>query len=307
MNRKWAYAYIITAAVFWGIIGIFITFLYEKGFNPTQVVAIRAISATIFLLTYILFKNRGLLKIKLSDSKYFVGTGIFSFVLFNLCLFYAIQETTIAISAILLYSAPAFVTIISRILFKEALTPKKILALFTTFIGCSFVVGIFTKSAESVSLLGILLGLGAGFFYALYSIFGTYALRKYNTITVTVYTFIFATIAITPFSGLSSARHLFQVGEIWLYILGLGLISTTLAFVFYTKGLGTIESSNASIIATIEPVVAALVSFFIFKETLNFTQYLGMLMVLAAVIIIQDRRNKDMNADHSTNHFENSN
>lgn len=292
MNRKWAYLYIITAAFFWGIIGIFITYLYEQGFSPAQVVTIRAITATIFLVTYLSFKNRQLLKIKPADSKYFVGTGIISFVMFNLCLFNAIQETSIAISAILLYTAPAFVTIISRILFKEALTPRKMVSLFITLIGCAFVVGLFTNTGGSISLLGIVLGLGAGLFYALYSIFGTYALRKYNTLTVTVYTFIFAAIAITPFSGLPSVLPLFLNGKVWLYIIGLGFVSTMLAFILYTKGLSTVESSKASIIATIEPVVATLVGFFLFNETLSYGQYFGIIMVIAAVIIVQEPRRK---------------
>jgi drug/metabolite transporter (DMT)-like permease len=132
------------------------------------------------------FKNRKALKIKASDSKYFIGTGIFSIVLFNWCLFHAIQETSISIASILLYTAPAFVTIFSRIFFKESLTPRKVLALVTTFIGCSFVIGILPNTNGSISLYGFILGLGSGLFYALYSIFGKFALEKYDSLTVTV-------------------------------------------------------------------------------------------------------------------------
>lgn len=287
MNRNLAYFYIIMAAILWGIIGIFITFLYERGFTPVQVVTIRALSAIIFLGTYILLTNRQTLRIKFSDSKYFVGTGIFSFVLFNLCLFNTLKETSISISAILLYTAPAFVTILSRILFKEALTTRKIISLVATFIGCSLVVGLFQNSTETISIYGLILGLGSGLFYALYSIFSTYALRRYSPITVTIYTFIFAAIAITPFSGILGVLHLFSDLEVWLNIIGLGFISTMLAFIMYTKGLSKIESSKASITATIEPVIAALVSFLVFKETLSFSQYIGILVVISAVIFVE--------------------
>jgi drug/metabolite transporter (DMT)-like permease len=288
MDNKLALLFIGAGASLWGIIGIFVTYLYEIGFTPTQVVAVRALSATIFLVIYVLFKNRQLLKINVSDSKYFVGTGIFSIVLFNWCLFSAIEETSISIASILLYTAPAFVTIFSRLLFKEALTTRKILALFITFIGCSFVIGILPNMDEPISLYGVILGLGSGLFYSLYSIFGKFALKKYDSLTVTVYTFLFATIAVIPFSGLWSVLPLFSGIKVWMYIIGLGFLSTMLPFIFYTKGLNTIESSRASIIATIEPVVASLMGFLIFHEKLNLWQYLGIVMVIAAVVIVQE-------------------
>jgi drug/metabolite transporter (DMT)-like permease len=288
VDKKLAILLIGIAASLWGIIGVFVTFLYEVGFTPTQVVTVRALSATFFLVVYVAFKNRQLLKIKVTDSKYFVGTGIFSIVLFNWCLFSAIEETSISIAAILLYTAPAFVTIFSRILFQEALTLRKISALLITLVGCSFVIGILPNSNETISLYGFILGLGSGLFYALYSIFGKFALKKYDSLTVTVYTFIFAAIAITPFSGLWSVLPLFSTSKVWIYIIGLGFLSTMLAYILYTKGLSTIESSRASIIATIEPVVASLIGFFVFQENLNIWQYLGIVMVIAAVIIVQE-------------------
>lgn len=292
MSKRLAYLYIATAAFCWGIIGVFISYLYELGFNPTQVVAIRLITAAIVLFLYVFFTNRELLKIKFSDSRYFVGTGIVSLVFFNWCLFNALQETSIAISTILLYTAPAFVTILSRIFFKEPITGRKLSALFITLIGCAFVIGVFPSTSDSISSYGLILGLGAGLFYALYSIFGKFALRKYDSITVTIFTFIFAAVAIAPFSGLGSVLPLFLNIKAVLCIIGLGIISTVFAFTLYTKGLSAVESSRASIIATIEPVIAVLSSFLIFNERLSSWQYGGIMMVIAAVIIVQERNDK---------------
>lgn len=289
MGNKLALLYIGIGASLWGMIGLFVTYLYEMGFTPTQVVAVRAISAAVFLLLYVYSKNRELLKINVSDSKYFIGTGIFSIVLFNWCLFSAIEETSISVASILLYTAPAFVTIFSRILFKEYFTTRKVLALLITFIGCTFVIGILPNMNETISFYGFIVGLGSGFFYALYSIFGKFALKKYDSLTVTVYTFLFASIAITPFSELWNVLPLFSNIKVWIYIIGLGFLSTMLPFIFYTKGLMKVESSRASIMATIEPVVASLVGFFVFQEKLNLWQYFGIVLVIAAVIIVQEK------------------
>ncbi|MBM7837171.1 drug/metabolite transporter (DMT)-like permease [Alkalihalobacillus xiaoxiensis] len=294
MEKRFAYLMIVIAAVLWGIIGVFVTYLYEVGFTPVQVVTLRAGSALLFLFVYLtLIKtNRSFLKINWRDSYLFVGTGIVSFVFFNLCLFYAMQQTSISIATILLYTAPAFVTVFSRILFKEALTQRKAIALFMTLLGCAFVVGVLPSLDGSVSLLGIILGLGSGLFYAVYSIFGKFALAKYKPFTVTFYTFVFATLAITPFSGIWTMAEHFVEWRILLLVIGLGFFSTMLAFIFYTTGLQYVESSRASIIATVEPVVAAIMGFLLFSDQLGIWQYLGMVFVLLAVVIVQESRKK---------------
>lgn len=301
MRKNIAYISILSGAALWGMIGLFVTFLYEYGFSPTQVVAIRAISASFFLLCYVLMKNRKALKITLIDSKYFVGTGIFSIVLFNWCLFQSMKETSISIASILLYTAPAFVTILSKFIFKERFTFRKISALFITFIGCTLVIGLFPNSNASISIYGLLLGLGSGFFYALYSIFGKFALKKYSSLTVTTYTFIFAGIAITPFSGLWNVGHLLTKIDTWLSILGLGLFSTLFAFLLYTKGLQTVESSRASIMATVEPVVASIVGILIFHEKLSVWQYVGIVFVISAVFIVQEKKKHTQNNQVTSN------
>ncbi|HZH58189.1 MAG TPA: EamA family transporter [Metabacillus sp.] len=295
MSKNIAYAYILTGASLWGMIGLFVTFLYDAGFTPTQVVAVRAISASIFLLIYVSWKKREAIRIKFSDSKYFIGTGVISIVFFNWCMFEAIKETSISVASILLYTAPAFVMIFSKIFFKEPLTYKKVSALCITFIGCILVIGIFPNTKEAVSIYGLLVGLGSGFFYALYSIFGKFALARYSSVTVTTYTFIFAAIAITPFSGLWHVGIFFTKLEVWLSIIGLGFFSTLVAFLLYTKGLESVESSRASIIATVEPVVATLVGFFIFHETLNLWQYIGIIAVILAVFIVQEKQKTNKN------------
>ncbi|MBU7592057.1 DMT family transporter [Metabacillus halosaccharovorans] len=290
MNKNIAYVYILSGAALWGMIGLFVTFLYEAGFSPTQVVAIRAISASIFLLFFVFWKKRDAIKIKLSDSKYFVGTGVISIVFFNWCMFEAIKETSISVSSVLLYTAPAFVMIFSRFFFKELFTIRKILALIITFIGCILVIGLFQNTTESVTIYGLLVGLGSGFFYALYSIFGKFALVKYSSVTVTTYTFVFAAIAITPFSGLWHIGTIFTNLEVWLSIIGLGLFSTLLAFLLYTKGLESVESGRASILATVEPVVATLIGFLVFQEKLSLWQYVGIIAVIMAVFIVQEKK-----------------
>ncbi|WP_349409744.1 EamA family transporter [Pseudalkalibacillus sp. SCS-8] len=285
-----AYVFIAMGAALWGLIAIFVEGLYTYGFTALQIVAIRVIVAAALLILFVLLKDPKLLRIHWRDSKYFIGTGILSIVFFNWCLFTAIKETSIAVAAILLYTAPAIVTILSRFLFHEWFTKRKMIALGMTFIGCMFVIGIVPGGASAFSLFGVLTGLGSGLGYALYSIFGKYALAKYSSLTVITYTFIIASIALIPFTGLwQMTDQLLETGVL-INAGGIGFVSTVLAYMLYTIGLQFVESSRASITATVEPVVATLVGVTLFHENLTMWQIIGILLVMSAVIIVQESK-----------------
>jgi drug/metabolite transporter (DMT)-like permease len=292
--EKRAYLLIMAGAILWGIIGFFVRGLYAFGFSPLQVVSLRVFAAALIMIVYLFFTRPELLKIRFRDSLYFVGTGICSLAFFNFCYFTTMKETSIAVAVILLYTAPAFVAVLSRIFFGEKLGAKKVFSLGLTFAGCAFVTGYLpsfgASSSFSLSGLGLLTGIGSGLGYALYSIFGKAALEKYHTMTITTYTFVFASLALLPVSGLGTMAGIFTSGSFWLYLLGLGLFPTVFAYLLYTKGLEEVESSRASIVATVEPVVGTLVGVFFFEEMLSSWQFAGVLLVLVAVVLIQERK-----------------
>ena len=300
MNSKTrSYLFILTSASLWGLIGFFVQGLYKVGFQPIEVVAVRVIVATVLLFVYVLMKDKSLTKIDWKDSYLFVGTGIFSIVFFNWSYFTAMQEVSLSVAAVLLYTAPAFVTVLSRIFFKEKFTKEKVISLLITSIGIIFVIGLFEESTK-ISAKGLMFGISSGVGYALYSIFGKAALKKYDTITITLYTFIFASIVMVPTTHLWSKPALFSFTSTWIYMIGLGLFPTVLAYLLYTKGLQKLESSRAAIISTIEPVVATLLGVIQYHERLSWMQSIGILLVILAVIIVQERR-KDTNCQINEN------
>ncbi|MDZ7693574.1 MAG: EamA family transporter [Balneolaceae bacterium] len=283
------YLMVAAAAVLWGGIGVIINALDQIGFSSLQIVALRAVSATLMLLGYLLVKEPGLLKIEIADIKYFIGTGVLSIAFFNWCYFTAIKQISLSVAVILLYTGPAFVVLMSRIFFGEPFTKSKMAALVLTLLGCAMVVELIPIQVDAVSWYGILAGLGSGFGYALYSIFGKIAQRKYSTLTILFYTFLMASLAIVPFSGLFNAGSipmLYQEDAI-LWTLSLGFFPTVLAYLLYTEGLSKIEAGRASITALLEPVAATLLGVLLFNEWLSIVQVAGIVLVVMSVMLIQ--------------------
>lgn len=280
-----AYASILLAAALWGMIGLWNRRLMAGGFSPWSIVLVRNFGGLAALTAIFACFDRRVFHVERKHLKYFFGTGIVSVLLFTVCYFSCQQICSLAVASILLYTAPSIVVILSAILWKEPITKRKLAALALTLIGCACVTGIFSGGL-SVTVPGILLGLGAGFFYALYSIFGRYALAHYDPMTVTYWTFVFCGLGglffIRPAELVNLARP-----DMWLTCIGLVLFSSTLPYIFYTKGLARVESGKASIMASLEPVVASIVGVAVFGEPMGALTFVGIVCVLGGVCILR--------------------
>ena len=196
MKQSKAAIFVLLAGALWGSMGLFVRKLNAAGLYAMDVVQARMLSALLFMGIFMMLFSRNSFRIRLKDLWCFLGSGIVSLLLFSLCYFSGMQVTSLNVMAVLLYTSPAIIMILSIILFHEKLTKRKLLALIMTFAGCCLVSGIGSESA--VSMQGLLLGLGAGF-YALYSIFSRFAIdRGYGAWTITFYTFLFCMLADAP-------------------------------------------------------------------------------------------------------------
>ena len=286
MNRFLNAFLILLAGILWGSMGLFVRPLNAKGLSSWDIVFIRAFLTMVFMAVFILVKDRSLFKIKLKDIWCFIGTGLLSIVFFNLCYFKEITIAPLSIAAILLYTAPAFVMVISAFCFKERLTKRKIAALFLSFLGLMFVTGVFS-SGERLTLKTLFIGLGAGLGYALYSIFSRYALEKgYSSFTISFYTFLLATVATVFFIKPGEVMGVaFSSGSMIVLLIAFALVSTIIPYLTYTVGLKGVENGQASIIASIEPVVATLIGIIWFHEKMSVWVLIGIVLVLTGIVI----------------------
>ena len=289
-TRKTDLILIIIAACFWGVMGIFVRRLGIYGFGSTQIVSIRVTLAALFFCLFLFIKERSGFRISLRDIPLFLGLGLGSILLFTVCYFTAITIMPLSTAAILLYTSPIWIMLMSALFFREKMNGRKVIALLLAFGGCVLVSGI---SGEGITFKGLLLGLGSGIGYGLYSILGTVALRKYSPYTVTTYTFLIAAAGswfiCKPADMLSKFERADGLTGLVFFCILTALVTAVIPFLAYTLGLRSVEASKAGIIATIEPVVATIVGIICFSETLTLSSGIGIVLVLSAVIILNGR------------------
>ena len=266
---------VIVSAVLWGLYGSFVTVLTSMGLSQNALVFLRMFATSIP-----------------------VGLLVLSLLFFTFCYTSAIKVTKIATAAALLYTAPAIVMVLSAILFKEQLTARKVFCCLLAVVGCAFASGIGgelfagTSGASAAGSLitpaGLLLGLGAGLGYALYSIFSRIILnRGYSVYTNVCYSF---GIAMISFFILACADgSVIQVIESpSRTALGLlcGILTGSMAYVLYTAGMKGMETSRAAQLTTIEPVTAAILGSVLFHQPLSVWEIAGIAMVVGSVIMM---------------------
>lgn len=272
---KRGYLFVFLAASMWGTLGIFAKLLYRFNLDPFTIVFYRAGIAFALLAAYnALTSGLGIEKNRL---KFYAFYGFFSVFLFYALYFYAVKYSSVSLAVLLLYTAPIYSTVMGYLLFGEEITRPKLFSLLAVVIGVLLV----TRLDGNVRPIGAVLGLLSGFTYALYGILGKMAMRTERPEKALMYTLGFGFLFMTPFA------HPGVPLEAIPYLMALAFFPTFLGYLLYNHALREVEASRASIVATIEPVVALVLAYLIFGETLTPRQLIGAGMIILGALLLQ--------------------
>lgn len=279
---------VIGGAAFWGTVGLFVQNLYEYGFKPADLASLRLIAAALILIGYSRITEPGGLKLRSwRDVLLFIGTGSISIALFNLFYFSSIGEIGMSLAVVLVYTGPGFVILFGRIWFKEPVTFIKLLSLLLMLIGVAMVSDVRPTGVDNVSIYGALLGVGAGASFALFNLIGKYAMNRYSSLTVVIYTFLFSGFTLLPFTSLPELAPVIIQPLPLMWLAGLTVFPTLLAYILYTNGLRYMEAGRASITGVSEILMAIFLGILVFGESLTLYQIAGMILVISAMLLIR--------------------
>jgi len=274
------YIFIILAASCWGFIGIFSFIAFSQGVEPMEIAFWRA------LLAWLLFGVQALLRkethLAKRDIPLLVIFGFLGVSLFYISYLYAVKNGGAAFASVLLYTAPAWVIACSFVIYREKLTSSKILAVILVMTGVLLIskTGGNTNSTRALGVIAILSGLTSGFCYSLYYTIGKYFSSRYSSANLFLYVLPVGILGILPF-----VNFVHKTPLAWVALGSVALVSTFIANHCYYLGLKTLEAGKASIVATLEPVVAAIAAYSILGEYFSMLGYVGVSMIVGAVIL----------------------
>jgi len=293
MSDKTGYLFVIAAALLWAISGTASKFIFSSGISPIELVQFRAAGSAVLLVFVLGVQKTFLLKIAPKNIGYFALLGALLAVTQFTYLF-AISKTLVAVAILLQYQAPLVVALYTLVVLREKLAIATVMAIICSLLGCYLVVGAYSLNILSMSRPGIISGLCSAVTFALYTIASESGMRRYSPWTVLFYAFTVAAIILNiiypPFHAFGRSHTL----ETWWWIFFVTLFGTILPFAFYNLGIQRIRPTHASIAATLEPIAAAIISYLFLGEVLELFQIIGVILVITAIIILQQKPQNKM-------------
>lgn len=290
------YLYVLCAAMLWSVSGSSSKYLFLNGISPFQLSQLRVTISAVFLFLFFLIRRPDLLKISRNDILYFFVLGTFGMAAIQITYLFTISKLNVAAAILLEYLAPIFIALYAVIFAKEKLSRTTILAIIVATAGCYLVVGAYNMNLLSLNMMGIASGLASAVTFAWWSLHGEYGMRRYNPWTVLFYAMLFAAIdwniLYPPLKGFFYVSSPAKWGII-LYIVVMG---TIIPFGLYYEGINLIRATRASITATLEPIMAGVISYIFLDEIMSPLQIFGGVLVIAAIILLQIKQEYDDNA-----------
>lgn len=203
-------------------------------------------------------------------------------------------DTSIAVAgvstaAVLLYTSPVFVAVMSRFVFKEHLAKHQFLALAMNLVGVFLMVTLGDISNLNIQPIGILLGLTAAFLHASNTIMAKFAGGSDDPLTMTFYMLLFSAITQSFVAQPLSAHNLalFASGEFLLFAFVNALVTGALANLLYLKGMSMgVEASKAPVLSSVEVVVATLSGVLLFSEAMNWIGIVGIVLMVLSIYLM---------------------
>ncbi|GAC1637936.1 MAG: EamA family transporter [Herpetosiphon sp.] len=282
------YGLVVVAAALWATLGLFYRVLIERyGLSQQAVVAYRAGIAAVALLAILLIRKQ-IPIVQRRDWPFFIffgGVGVAAFYLFYVA---AIATGSVAQAAVLLYTAPFWIMAWSKVYGHEPIGRLRLGAAVLAFGGCVLVVG---GSANGLKLAGhwwsVVWGLASGAGYAVYSVCSATATRRgYSAWSVVAISLGLGAVILSLGVPWRDTVRIATTPAIWLWLGSAGLIPSLIAPICFTTGLQRISTTNGSIIATLEPVIASVLAAVLLNERLSPRQVGGTLLVVGAVAIV---------------------
>ena len=286
MKDKIGYGYIFLAGVFWSTIGFIVSKISDYNFSSDEIAFFRMAIGFIIISIYGKIFVPTMFKITKKGILYVIGVGVISQWIFNISYLGSITTIGASMAAVLLYTSPIFVAIFSRIFYNEKINKIKLLSLVFCVIGAFLAVTGGVISFENLNGIGIFLGVMAGITYAMLPILSKNALKEMDNITMTAYSFIIAAflmcLRINPIETISKIDTI----PVFIYIVAIGLIPSTLAYIVYLKGISTgVELSIAGVVASVELVFAVLIGWTLLKEDFSLVKLLGVFFMVVSTFI----------------------
>ena len=284
----------ILAGIMFGSGGVFVRTLIANGIDSTTLLFLRFSIAILPILIAILVTDRNLFKIYLKDIPLFLVCAM-CIVGLNLCYNESMGSIPLSLAAVLLSLAPIYVLVIAYFAFREKITNKKLICMALAIFGCILMTGVLETDLSNLPVYGIIAGIGAGLFWAVYLIASKKSIENgKHTFTILIYSIVFISIGLIPFTNFGQITHFISLNPVLVivFLIMHSTLSFALPYIFSTLSLNYIDSGISSIMLSgTEPFAALIFGLIFYSEVPTFMMSCGFILTIIAMMVLSKTEN----------------
>lgn len=286
----------ILAGMMFGSGGVFVRTLMANGIDSTTLLFLRFSIAIIPILIAILVTDKNLFKIDLKDIPLFLVCAI-CIVGLNLCYNESMGSIPLSLAAVLLSLAPIYVLVIAYFAFKEKITSQKLICMILAIFGCILMTGVLETNLSDIPIYGILAGIGAGLFWAVYLMASKKSIENgKHTFTILIYSITFISIGLIPFTDFGQISNFISVDPLMvgIFLVMHSTFSFALPYIFSTLSLNYIDSGISSILLSgAEPFAALIFGLIFFSEIPTLLMSCGFILSIIGMTLLSRKENAE--------------
>lgn len=296
-NSLFVYIVLIFSMLFWGTSFVF-TSISLKTLDPISIVFTRLLisAAMLWVIAAIFFRKE---KIPFPLFKWIAVLAFFEPFIYFIGETYGLQRVSPVVTSLIISTIPVFTAIVMRLFFREKLTLINFIGIFVSLSGVILIL-VGKNRQMDIDMLGLLLLFLAVFSAVGYGIFlnklasnvhPVWLIAAQNTFGAVFFLPLYFVLRQTPnFSHDTIFTFLTPQWEMWICILSLSVFSSSLAFIFYSIGVGKIGVARCTVFANLVPIFTAVFSFILLGEQLSIIKVTGIFIVVFGLILTQRKK-----------------
>ena len=300
-RTRLGYAMVGTAATLFAVNGSVSKVVLGSGLSSLELTQIRNTCAAILFLAFLLVVAPSRLRVGRRELLFLVAFGLVGVALVQWLYFVAIHNLPVGVALLIEFTAPLFVALFARFVYREHIRRRIWVAVVLCLTGLAIVVEIWAGVAFST--VGVTAALAGAFGLTAYLLMAERERRHRDPVSLSFYGFLFAAAlwAVVqplwefPWDVLGDSVSLQgslseHTAPVWLLVGFIIVVGTMVTFSLLTGALRHISATRASIVATLEPVVATAIAWIWLEESFGPAQLIGGAVVLSGIFLAQSAR-----------------
>jgi drug/metabolite transporter (DMT)-like permease len=295
------YLMVAAAATLFAVNGTVSKVVLGSGLSPLELTQIRSTGAAAGLLVFLVAFAPGRLRVDRREFLFLLVFGVTGVAFVQWLYFVAIERLPVGIALLIQFTGPLIVALFARFVYHERIRRRIWVALALCSTGLGVVMEVW--GGVAFNAVGITAALGAAFALAMYILMAERERRHRDPASLSFYGFLFAALfwAVVqpiwqfPWDVLDDTVSLQgnlseHTAPVWALVAFVIVIGTMITFSLLTGALRHIPATRASIVATLEPVLATVVAWLWLEESFAAAQLIGGAVVLAGILLAQTAR-----------------